>query len=207
MESIFNIERVENHKVFLKVKGFEGCVRYWVPECINVAYPGYEPDGISMVYGTAQMRRMDRVDAWPLLMKELDDKRQLNNPILWTRGPETMLKMESEDEQTSFKRLSDDELELNIVKPGVFRYESKIKVSDDKVTVDITLANDSSWDWNDTYVYLCCGLDLLPEFTDHTGQRTMLFTTEGPTYVSQLHKHVWTDFRTTAQHVTIHRNF
>ena len=200
MGSIFNIERVEDHKVFLKVEGSEGSIRYWVPECINVAYPGYEPDGISMAYGTAQMRRMNRVDVWTSLLKELGDKRHLNNPVLWTRGPETMLKMESEDELTTLKRLSDDELHVNIVKPGVFRYDSIMKVTAEKVTVDITLVNDSSWDWHDAYVYFCCGLDTLPEFTDHIGQRTMLFTTDGPKHVSQLHKHTWTDFRTTAQH-------
>jgi len=153
-----------------------------------------------MVYGDAQMRRLDRVDALDLLLKDVSEEKLKGKTVLWTRGPATMLKLESEDERTNWERISDEILELTIIKPGIFHYHSRIRISPDKITVDSTLVNLTSWDWCGAYIYLCCGLDPLPAFTDHAGDRTVLFTADGPKYVNQLRRHTQPDFRTTAQY-------
>ena len=190
----------KDHAVIITRDNNEGHIRFRVPECINVAYPGFIPRGVDMRLGEPWMRRMDRADAITLLYPGQNEDDFKRRPPVWTRGPVTMLKMDTPDEETGVRRASDQEVLTDIRKPGVFRYEGVAVADDSGVTVRAQLTNLSSWDWRDAYVYFCCGLDPFPAFVDHSGRRTLLYTAEGFVRASDTRRRVWGDFRATAQY-------
>jgi len=198
MSSILELDPGPQHQASVRIKGLDGYIRYWVPECINVNYPGYAPPGVCMTFGTPQMRRMDRVDAAELMADEIAGRDDL--PLVWTRGPITMLKMEAPKEASVWIVHSRTHLSLNIESAGAFRYESEIVADGDVVTIDATLSNLSLWDWREAYVYFCCGLDCCPSLVDDRGDRTVIFTADGAKRLSELSRHAHDDFRQTAQY-------
>ena len=113
-------------------------------------------------------------------------------PPVCTRGPETQLKLETGDETTCWKNVSATGCNLELTKPGVFRYEQQLRATQDSVVVQGRLHNDSSWDWRDAYVYYCCGVDPCPELADCEGERTLIVTGRGLESVSGLRRCVWT---------------
>lgn len=199
MSAGFEANELVGRQAILGIDGHRGTIRYWVPECINIAFPGFDPEGVCMLHCPQDARGKDRVDVVPELLKDVSRERA-RLPVVYTRGPETMLMAETADEKMQSKRTDDNALDLTLVKPGVFRYESRITVAEDRVTIDVTLTNDSSWDWRDAYVTFCCGLDPCPALTDRTGDRTILFTDQGARRVSALTRRIRSSFRPTAQY-------
>ncbi len=108
MSGRIHIEPRDSHQVVVRIDGVDGYIRYWVPECINVNDPGYNPPGVHLYYGTPEMRKLNRTDVVELLGKQVDE----NEPLLWTRGPITQLKMETADEKTEWICHSDQHIEM-----------------------------------------------------------------------------------------------
>ena len=48
----------KDHAVIITRDGFEGHIRFRVPECINVTYPGFIPREVDMRFGEPWMRRL-----------------------------------------------------------------------------------------------------------------------------------------------------
>ena len=190
------IEPQDPHQVLVRIDGLDGYIRYWVPECINVNDPGYDPSGVHMYYGTPGMRRLNRSD----IVRSLEPQLKENEPLLWTRGPITQLKMDTADEKTEWSCKDDRHIEMSITKPGVFEYQSSIAANEDSVSVEATLKNTSSWDWREAYVYHCCGVDPAPAFIDRSGQRTVILTAQGLIRLTETERITRPDFRTTAQY-------
>ena len=195
----FRISETVGRRLILGVDGFEGAIRYWTPECVNTTFSALDPEGVCMLHCPRDARERDRVDIVPGLLRDVCEQR-VRLPVVYTRGPETMLMAETDGEKAQWKRSSENELALTVAKPGVFLYESRVSVAEDRVTIDATLSNESSWDWRDAYVTFCCGLDPCPALADRTGDRTILFTQEGARRVSGLEKRVPSSFRPTAQY-------
>lgn len=193
------IESTEGHHATVRVRGLAGHIRYWLAECINVVYPGFDPPGVRMLHCPEGMRRRNRSDIVPELMRDVRGGGEALPPV-YTRGPETMLKLETDDERSVWKRVSDTRFELEISKPGVFRYAHAMEADDDGIVVEGRLRNESAWDWRDAYVYICTGVDPCPALSDRTGERTFLLTAEGLQRVSDLEKRFHTDFRPAAQY-------
>ena len=196
------IELASDHQVTVRVRGLSGSIRYWVPEAINTAWPGFDPPGVCMLHYPDTMRGSDRVDVIPLLRKNISGKDAALPPVC-TRGPETQLKLETPDEISRWQEVSDTELKLEISKPAVFRYVQHVQALNDAIVIEGQLHNDSPWDWRDAYVYFCCGVDPCPALTDCRGERTFLVTAQGFARASDLRKRVWANFRPTAQYYEV----
>ena len=190
------IDEVRGHQIWLGSEGLGGRIRFWAPECINVAYPGFEPEGVRMLYCPEDRRGADRVDILPTLMRQSDNRL----PPVYTRGPETMLKTETGDGQTSCELIADSGVRLSVHKPGVLRYDSELSVAGGVAVVEATVANESSWDWRGANVFFCCGLDPSEPFVDHTGERTVVFCGCGARRVNDLTKVMRPAFRAGAQY-------
>ena len=102
-------------------------------------------------------------------------------PLVRTRGPETQLKLNTSDQLTEWKQDSETEFELSVSRPGVFRYQVRLKAEKEMVAVEARLKNQSSWDWRDAYTYFHWGLVSCPTFAELTGERTFVVTAEGVT--------------------------
>lgn len=200
MKQFLQLEPRHPHQVLVKPNGVKGYIRYWVPECINANAPGYDPQGVCIVSGNPEMRKLDRIDAIEALQEEARNKRNQAEPLLWKRGPILQLKMETPDERTAWVRHSEKHFELSIIKPNVFEYRSSIIADNETVSVEATLKNISSWDWRDAYVLHCCGVDQCPSLTDHAGERTFILTAEGLVRLADTKRVTWPDFRATAQY-------
>ena len=196
------IEPASEHQVMIHVPELSKPVRWWVPECINIAWPGFDPPGVCMLHYPETMRGSNRADVIPVLRKNISGKDAALPPVC-TRGPETQLKLETPDEISCWKEVSDTELRLEVSKPGVFHYVQHVRALNDAIVIEGQLRNDSCWDWRDSYVYFCCGVDPCPILTDCGGERTVLVTARGLTRASDLRKCVWADFRPTAQYYEV----
>jgi len=200
----FSMKFEKPHKFIITSPAFEGHIRYWAPENFNVAYPGYDPPGVCVLGRPGELLRWNRPEAVTMLLGELTDPKLKALPPVWHRGPETMLKLETEDEQTTVSEQSETRVTFKIEKPGVFTWESDTQAMDGSIIVQATMTNRSSWDWYDGYAMVCCGLDPCPTFRDHTGERTIVFCEGRPVPYSQVRRRVWTDHRPTAQTLDPH---
>jgi hypothetical protein len=178
--SIFRLERGGQDFVVMKAQGIAGDIQFrW--EGINVAYSGVKPSGVEMLMSDSKAAVLGRSSSL----------KTITNPAIHRRGPEIQLKLDREDEHTEWKRVSESRIELILIKPQVFRYESWIEARGETVTIESRLINQSSWDWRDAYVYFHWGLRNCPIFADYNGDRTVLFTTEGTRRVSELQRRLW----------------
>ena len=85
-------------------------------------------------------------------------RQKSSQPFVQTRGPETQLKLNTEDQLTEWKQDSEREFELTVSRLGLFRYQVRLKAEKEMVAVEARLENHSSWDWRDAYAYFHWGL-------------------------------------------------
>ena len=174
-QSVFRIGPTEHidrgsNPIRIDAAGVEGPIEFWT-EAINVAHPGFKPPGVEMLV-------LDPKDA---VFGRGRQPRKSTQPLVRTRGPETQLKLNTSDQLTEWKQDSETEFELSVSRPGVFRYQVRLKAEKEMVAVEARLKNQSSWDWRDAYTYFHWGLVSCPTFAELTGERTFVVTAEGVT--------------------------
>ena len=160
--------------------GVEGPIEFWT-EGINVAHPGFKPPGL-------EMRVVDSKDA---VLRRGRQRQKSSQPFVQTRGPETQLKLNTEDQLTEWKQDSEREFELTVSRLGLFRYQVRLKAEKEMVAVEARLENHSSWDWRDAYAYFHWGLVSCPTFAELTGERTFVVTARGLRKMTELKRSLW----------------
>jgi hypothetical protein len=184
-QSLFRISPTEQidrgaNPIRIDAAGVEGPIEFWT-EAINVAHPGFKPPGVEMPV----------IDPKDAVFGRGWRKERSSKPFVLTRGPETLLKLNTEDQLTEWKQDSERDFELTVSRPGLFRYQVRLKAEKEMVTVEARLENHSSWDWRDAYVYFHWGLVSCPTFAELTGERTYVITAQGLRKMTELRRSLW----------------
>ena len=174
-----HIDRGSN-PIRLEATGVEGPIEFWT-EAINVAHPGFKPPSVEMLV----------LDSKEAVLGRVRRPKKPPKPFVQTRGPETQLKLNTQDQLTEWKQDSEREFELKVSRPGLFRYQVRLKAEKEMVTVEARLENRSSWDWRDAYVYFHWGLVSCPTFAELTGDRTFVVTAHGLRKMTELRRMLW----------------
>ena len=184
-QSVFRISPSEqigtgSNPIRIDAAGVEGPIEFWT-EAINVAHPGFKPRGVEILV----------VDPKDAVRGRTRRPEGSSLPLVQTRGPETQLKLNTDDQLTEWKQDSETEFELTVSRPALFRYQVRLKAEREMVMVEARLENHSSWDWRDAYPYFHWGLVSCPTFAKLTGERTFVVTAQGLRKMTELRRSLW----------------
>jgi hypothetical protein len=144
---------------------------------VNLHWPAY-PDQV-IHYQTPQQIQV----ATPPL-RALPPRTHLRGPVVFLPLDRTTARWEQRPE---------DALRMELTTPGCYRVEVELVPSPDSVAVRATLENLSDWDWTDAYMNFCVRLLKVPIFFDETGDRTIVFFSDGPKTTTQTRRNLSDD--------------